>query len=606
MDLALTPENTDGSRGDGSDSSAFSLNVIVDLPKLPFQPDGTLFIPKGQEGDSDGDGLLDFWELAFFENLTVINASSDNDGDGATDEQEFEMFLDPTKADTDGDGATDGEELAAGSDPKDPESNPGVVADSIAEFSGTQGQDGWRYGYRNLFDDGGDIDYNANDDFIAFDMEDDWTGTSWALPRDQGSGPWTSMGPEDAHPNGENSFPNEEHWVIRRWVASEIGNDVPLAVTWHIREVNLAGTGVTGSLHLNGKQVDTLALAGGDAGGATRTYYLTAKDGDNIDLALTPLGADGDPGDGSDGSATWMRISTAIPATPFQPNGDLYIPPGQDTDSDGDTLIDFWELAFFPGDLAALSADGDADEDGLTDKQEFDMGLPPNNPDTDDDGFTDGEEVTAGTNPKDPGDSPGFIADSIAEFSGEQGQDNWRYGFRNLSNDGGGTDYNPETGFTEFGTDDVEWWNGSAWDWPDGNVPWTFIAEENSHPNGDNNGDVHWTIRRWEAEVTEVTPLAITWHVRKTNPAGNGVTGAVHHNGVRVDSATIGGTDEVGETRTYYLNANQGDVVDLILSPRGLNGTNNDGSDGSAFWMTVSTGIPAEPVQPNGDPFIPA
>lgn len=604
VDLALTPENVDGTRGDGSDSSSYSLRVNNTLPPLPIQPDGSLFIPAGEEGDSDGDGLPDFWEKAWFPgDLAALSATGDADSDGATDEQEFEMLLDPTKADTDGDGASDGDELAAGSDPKDPDSSPNIIADSIAEFSETQGENNWFHGYRNLFDDDGEIDYEVGN-FTAF-PEDWWTGTAWDNP--DGDVPWTYMAVEDVHPNGENN--GEEIWVIRRWVADEdeLSGDMPLAVTWHVREVNLAGTGVTGSLHVNGVRVDSAALAGGDATGVTRTVYINAEVNDAIDLALTPVGAGGDTGDGSDGSASWMRISTGIPSAPFQPDGSLFIPAGQTADSDGDGLIDFWELAYFPGDLNAASAAGDADNDGLTDKQEFDMGLPPNNPDTDADGFTDGSEITAGTDPKDANDSPGFIARSIDEFSGEQGLDNWRYGYRNFTQDGGGTDYNASAQFIEFGTDDVEWWNGNAWDWPDGNVPWTVLGVEDSHPNGNNNGDVHWTVRRWEVELEDPAPLAITWHVRKTNTnGGNGVTGAVHHNGARVDSLTVAGNDGVGGVRTVYVNAKKGDVIDLIHSPRGTDNSDADGSDGSALWMNVSTGIPPNPVQPDGTPFIPS
>jgi hypothetical protein len=49
---------------------------------------------------------------------------------------------------------------------------------------------------------------------------------------------------------------------------------------------------------------------------------------------------------------------------------------------------------------------GDADEDGLTNREEYTYNTDPNNPDTDGDGYTDHEEILAGTDPLDPNDHP--------------------------------------------------------------------------------------------------------------------------------------------------------------------------------------------------------
>lgn len=45
---------------------------------------------------------------------------------------------------------------------------------------------------------------------------------------------------------------------------------------------------------------------------------------------------------------------------------------------------------------------GDADDDGLSDDEEADLGTDPNDPDTDDDGVNDGDEVDCGSDPLDP------------------------------------------------------------------------------------------------------------------------------------------------------------------------------------------------------------
>ncbi len=56
--------------------------------------------------------------------------------------------------------------------------------------------------------------------------------------------------------------------------------------------------------------------------------------------------------------------------------------------------------------IPAQPAPTDADNDGLTNIQEEQLGSNPNNPDTDGDGFKDGDEVKAGYNPNGPGKLP--------------------------------------------------------------------------------------------------------------------------------------------------------------------------------------------------------
>lgn len=48
--------------------------------------------------DTDGDGLADAWELSQFGNLTTANATSDYDGDGASDQNEYLAGTNPKDA----------------------------------------------------------------------------------------------------------------------------------------------------------------------------------------------------------------------------------------------------------------------------------------------------------------------------------------------------------------------------------------------------------------------------------------------------------------------------------------------------------------------------
>ena len=54
-------------------------------------------------------------------------ASGDPDGDGLTNEQEFDRWTDPLDADTDDDGWQDGEEVARNTDPLNPGSHPRLL-----------------------------------------------------------------------------------------------------------------------------------------------------------------------------------------------------------------------------------------------------------------------------------------------------------------------------------------------------------------------------------------------------------------------------------------------------------------------------------------------
>ena len=83
------------------------------------------------EWDTDGDGLLDGWEVGNDidprdnGSVNVANgANGDTDHDGLTNAEEQQHGTDPGNDDTDGDGITDGGEVGQGTDPNDPEDTP--------------------------------------------------------------------------------------------------------------------------------------------------------------------------------------------------------------------------------------------------------------------------------------------------------------------------------------------------------------------------------------------------------------------------------------------------------------------------------------------------
>ena len=77
-------------------------------------------------------------------------------------------------------------------------------------------------------------------------------------------------------------------------------------------------------------------------------------------------------------------------------------------DTDGDNLVDGWEVAYDFNPLEAESpevSEADPDQDGLTNWEESTLGTDPYSPDTDGDGISDKQENEQGTSPVDIADS---------------------------------------------------------------------------------------------------------------------------------------------------------------------------------------------------------
>jgi hypothetical protein len=199
------------------------------------------------------------------------------------------------------------------------------------------------------------------------------------------------------------------------------------------------------------------------------------------------------------------------------------------------------------------------------------------------------------------------IADSVAEWTttGEQGVNGWYNGYydRSLDPTGAFDDINDFTPFPHdgLGYSPTDFWNGSGYDWFNGNPPWTEMYQENIHPNAPNGGAVdpnnvgiheQWVVRRWVATVDG--NLKVRFRFRKTNTGcGDGVTGYIFHDGVQKYAQTIAGNDGVGRDDVVDLpDVLMGQAIDIVVSP-GTGG--NDFCDGSAFSAVIFEGEPSIP-----------
>ena len=84
-------------------------------------------------GDSDGDGMPDWWEQKYFGDLSH-NGTADTDGDGLSDLDEFRYGTNPTKIDTDGDGMSDGFEIKHGLNPTKNDALKDLDGDGIPNY----------------------------------------------------------------------------------------------------------------------------------------------------------------------------------------------------------------------------------------------------------------------------------------------------------------------------------------------------------------------------------------------------------------------------------------------------------------------------------------
>ena len=199
--------------------------------------------------------------------------------------------------------------------------------------------------------------------------------------------------------NGQYSIIDEMNELERIGVLIQDDTDVDYIKLTICKEIlDSDGDGIPDHIELGGQPggIDT-------DGDGTPDYLDLDSDGDGI-----PDSVEGNIDTDGDGIPDYLDLDSDGDGISDEEEGLIDtdsdgIPNYLDTDSDGDGMPDDWEIQ---NNLDHLTPNGnvDADEDGLTNLEEYQWGTDPNNPDTDGGGTNDGDEVDNMSDPNDGSD----------------------------------------------------------------------------------------------------------------------------------------------------------------------------------------------------------
>ncbi len=183
------------------------------------------------------------------------------------------------------------------------------------------------------------------------------------------------------------------------------------------------------------------------------------------------------------------------------------------------------------------------------------------------------------------------VADTTADYSGVQGQNNWYYGYWA----GSGVGYSAPL-FTQMAAGAF---NGSVWDFgPSPNF--LTIGANTWHPNGGSGtGAVQTPMKRWIAEDDGTLTISGQWRSNDTTRGAgldalsrNGTTARIYHEGVQVYSQKIAWTAFPSFTNySVAFDVLAGDRIDFAIHYDG------DVNDDSTFFSASLDLIPP-PVVP--------
>jgi len=183
-----------------------------------------------------------------------------------------------------------------------------ILADSVTEFSATQGQDNWYYGYY----EGG----NSGDFRLLPKHAVDQEGIIWYI-----DGYWTGLHYYGGHPNGRITSGGRqpvEHWVVRRWISELTGL---ITVKGRVAKHDpRGGDGVTCYILIDGQIIWSQYVAYNDGEGIEYSLDITVNSGSALEFAIAP-----NANDWNDDSIFTAEIRWSEPPWSFVQMTDLHI-----------------------------------------------------------------------------------------------------------------------------------------------------------------------------------------------------------------------------------------------------------------------------------------
>jgi len=183
-----------------------------------------------------------------------------------------------------------------------------ILADSISQFSGTQGQSGWNYGYYDKTGDTPPPVYALSD----FQLMTQYDGTTWWVNNvdNTTTGFFTRLYATGGHSNGLDNYPGRtralrEHFAVRRWTSTYSGL-VQIDIKHH--KIDPAGSGTNFILYRNAAALFNPNFGNMSTSPTNYTFTTNIASGDKLDLFLDSWMAQ----DANDNSHLSMKI-TVVP-----------------------------------------------------------------------------------------------------------------------------------------------------------------------------------------------------------------------------------------------------------------------------------------------------
>lgn len=200
-----------------------------------------------------------------------------------------------------------------------------VIADSVADFTGVQGLNGWHYGWYNFEDVGQEagsvaVDTGAFHQFGYFDSDTGWWASSafaaGGYPTGGAEpGSYAVITASRMHPNaplGSANVVAEEHWAARRWI-SNVSGEVTLSgliAHHHYDGAPIVGNGTEAHILVDGVSVFSYDVDLLDFEGIAYSLDLIVTEGTVIDFVV---GGKGNPL--FDATTFTARVTTPTPAS---------------------------------------------------------------------------------------------------------------------------------------------------------------------------------------------------------------------------------------------------------------------------------------------------